>query len=1433
MAQPLLVTVRLSGDATTDLLVDTMATARVGAIAARLADALELEQVPNATIAVSKQQEVLDPNLTLEEAPIRSGDLIEVVSADQARGRRSAPAAILEVVDGPLRGLNVPVSTGQWILGRSSKTDIVLREESISARHMRVTIADEIVVEDLGSTNGSRINDGELVTVPTVVSYDDKVMVGATGFRFRPAARGRGGSEPFIRSPRMVPAIDPVEFKVRAPPQSPAKRRIPILTSLVPVAAAVIGSLVSGNWANMGFALLGPAFYALGRFVESRWLGKATFRDQARTWREMLQTVTENVDHAQSAELKRMETLYPRVDVLTSKAAFRDPILWSRTPAHDDFLSLRVGTGDVASIHTITIDEQQADPSLLVEATEAMHQRAKLHSAPILLPVDELGVVGLTGRNPMEDANEQHSSPQLRTAQWLILQAALLHSPSDLEIAALLPTDEFERWEWLKWLPHTRVDSSLRIATGDKSLELLAAVSTTVRDRLNASKGANSDEPIPRLLLVVADEENVSRPRIASVLTHGPSVGVHTLWVGTARSNLPDGCRAIVEHTGDGFGSLELIESGTSIESIIPEGIGSPGAEVVARDIAALEDASAAEAGFYLPGIVRLHEVIGGESILDDADLALAGWSQSQALGAPVGIAEDGPFQLDLRFDGPHGLVAGTTGAGKSEFLQSLVASLAVKHPPSRINFLLVDYKGGAAFREAAELPHTVGFVTDLDEHLVQRALTALGAELARREDLLNKARAKDLSAMEAAQHPDTPPSLLIVVDEFAALAGEVPEFVDGIVDIAQRGRSLGLHLLLATQRPAGVVTSYIRANTNLRIALRVASREESVDVIDQGDAADIPRSIPGRALARIGPNELIPFQSVFVGARASVQERKDVPVGVARFRVSGIEPLVIPEADPSGESGPTDLMRIVAMLKSAHLKSGSPDPMRPWLPPLGLTYSLETLGLSESGSRLLIGLGDLPERQAQEPAVLDLTAGHVLVLGASRSGKTLILRSVAAALEMQESEPVWVYGLDSAGGALQVVEQLPSVGGIVQSDDRERVTRLLRTLRTIIDDRRKEMGATGAQDLAELRRLTSRAHPRVAVLLDGMHDFVSDYESLERGMWVDELASLMADGLATGVHFVVATDRRPGISTRFSGQLPQLLCLRLANDDDYLTLGLPRGSLTADSPPGRGFLNGMELQIAILGGLDSGEAQTQAFEDLARAATGSTASDPPNIGVLPDRLGLSAIRADADLPIIGIRDSDLGPARLEVSAGLLGIFGRRASGRTTALLAVADALRRWDSRFRTLLLTREQPPNPVFGSWTRTATETEEVAQLVVELADRADETTRFAVFLDDYTDYLDTPLDSAMAKLIPVTRESPVLVVISGDVDTVRSAFGSDVLKQVKRSRSGLLLMPDSMDGDTLGASLPRTDKQFIPGRGYAVSPRSLELIQVAVSE
>ncbi|MGH3261941.1 MAG: FtsK/SpoIIIE domain-containing protein, partial [Trebonia sp.] len=449
----------------------------------------------------------------------------------------------------------------------------------------------------------------------------------------------------------------------------------------------------------------------------------------------------------------------------------------------------------------------------------------------------------------------------------------------------------------------------------------------------------------------------------------------------------------------------------------------------LARSIAPIRDVSTDDDTDAIPGAARLLDLLAldasgtdlGGTDLGGTDMARAITARWRAGGrstvAVVGVSYDGPLGIDISKDGPHGLIAGTTGSGKSELLQTLVASLAVANRPDELTFVLVDYKGGSAFADCARLPHTVGMVTDLSPHLVERALTSLSAELTRREHLLATAGAKDIEdyqhALETAP-PDgvlTPlPRLVIVIDEFASLVRDLPDFVTGLVNIAQRGRSLGIHLLLATQRPSGVVSADIRANTNLRIALRVTDKGESCDVIDTPEAASIAKATPGRAYVRLGHASLVPFQAGRVGGPLPCGSLPSPGATAGGVAAPWIAPLswadlgrpepVPPTPTGSADGEVTDLKVLVEQIRLAAAALDIPARPSPWMAPLPTAMQLSALwpvgtaqladnpaigglGAHEPGwrqtaawDRTLVpyGMADLPARQAQEIAGLTLT---------------------------------------------------------------------------------------------------------------------------------------------------------------------------------------------------------------------------------------------------------------------------------------------------------------------------------------------------------------------------------------------------------------------------------------------------------------------------
>ncbi len=370
--------------------------------------------------------------------------------------------------------------------------------------------------------------------------------------------------------------------------------------------------------------------------------------------------------------------------------------------------------------------------------------------------------------------------------------------------------------------------------------------------------------PLPAYVVIITPDAPVDRGRLIQLSERAAGSGVIPVWATSRVSDLPAACRTWVELPADGEASANFVRLGTVIAPLRVEALDAARFGVVARALARITDiGDVAEDAGDVPRTIPLLQLLGSD-MATSADAVIDRWTQNASIRATrsgagyqpklralVGQGAQGALHLDLRQQGPHALVGGTTGSGKSEFLQAWVLGMAAEYSPERVTFLFVDYKGGSAFADCVSLPHCVGLVTDLSPHLVRRALTSLRAELHHREHLFNRKKAKDLLELEKAADPDAPPALVLVIDEFAALAKEVPEFVDGVVDIAQRGRSLGIHLIMATQRPAGVIKDNLRANTNLRVALRMADETDSDDVIGSKEAALFDPGIPDAASQR------------------------------------------------------------------------------------------------------------------------------------------------------------------------------------------------------------------------------------------------------------------------------------------------------------------------------------------------------------------------------------------------------------------------------------------------------------------------------------------------------------------------------------------------------------------------------------------------------
>lgn len=584
----------------------------------------------------------------------------------------------------------------------------------------------------------------------------------------------------------------------------------------------------------------------------------------------------------------------PEINVLLSRAENRDPHLWERRPTDEDFLSLRIGIGTLPSSVTVSapypeLPDPRYKPVLDLEAAYRW-----VPAVPITVDL-RTGPVGIAGSLVLRDA----------LARALIAHLVVHHSPDEVHLLVVSSPKRVSDWEWTKWLPHTHVledDHHLPHLACDpaSAQEMFHRLLDELNERKNWLASRRSTDAVPNwpwMVLVVEDDEiDLHHPAIHMLLSEeGRQLNATGIFLAKELSQLPQGCAFVLEVSPPNIVNVQRVGIASHSLSGTADLVDPAWSEKLARALAPLRVFSPEKAG-ALPTHIRLLEVLGIQDI--QRYDAVAAWNQrspDHLLKAVLGIRRGGqPLVLDLSHTGhgPHGLVAGTTGSGKSEMLQTLVISLALRHHPYDMGFVLVDFKGGGAFSPLISLPHVLGLVTNISGNLAERALVALEAEIKRREHLFNQfhvndiARYQELYWQQQGQGMEPLPRVVIIVDEFAELVTDYPEFMDGLVRVARVGRSLGIHLILATQSPRGKVSQQIWANSRFRICLRVEDAAESQDMLHRPDAAYLPR-IPGRGYLQVGDNEVFElFQVARVASTYRAAGDTDTLLGIPSERI-------------------------------------------------------------------------------------------------------------------------------------------------------------------------------------------------------------------------------------------------------------------------------------------------------------------------------------------------------------------------------------------------------------------------------------------------------------------------------------------------------------------------------------------------------------------
>ncbi|WP_417509072.1 FtsK/SpoIIIE domain-containing protein [Microbacterium sp.] len=1487
---------RPSGDPV-DIAVVADSTATTGDVARHIAAADPARSIfvdPNddLTLAVApptgEHLELLQPDIPIGEAPIGSGFAAAVrpVKRDQGQSAEDRKVvAFLRAIDGPLKGQVFPVAQGYSFIGRVGPNDVVLPDAMVSKKHARLEVSTSLELVDLNSTNGVYV-DGEQVQ-RVRLEPGQQFVIGASTlvvaladdydpFEDHPVLE-RGGGLRFNRSPRVEDRYPGIQHTPPRMPTETLMRLFPWTMLVAPIIMALSIYLITERPRALLLIIMTPLM-ALGNFINQRVQMKNKRNHELQLFERQFEHLEEVFFHEKPREESARNKEVPPVVEVFDHAMRLGPMLWTRRPEHWNFLALRLGVSTAVSRNAIRESESLDGLPEYIERVERLKERYRLvHEVPVLETLPASGSIGVAGPDAVAaDA-----------VRGLAVQVFGLHAPNDVVAVAFADSDWVEELEWLKWLPHTSSETSpfkdlpladsaptanallnqledyvMRLVKGPAHRGPFKETWNPMLYGTDVHRAAEETDVKTRIsvIIMVTNDAPVDRARLTQILELGAEVGVHAIFVSPTVESLPAACRSYLDVTaGLDDVTVGLVRSGEQYTHTRVEGVSNAYMDMLAKRLASVTDVSTViHDESDIPSSVAFLSLV-GEEVASDPQAVIDRWRQNNTiidrsaterprlrkagnLRAIVGQGASDAMTLDLRAQGPHALVGGTTGAGKSEFLQAWVLGIASAHSADRVTFLFVDYKGGSAFADCVELPHCVGLVTDLSPHLVRRALTSLRAELHYREHLFNRKKVKDLLELEKRQDPETPPALVLVIDEFAALAGEVPEFVDGVVDVAQRGRSLGIHLIMATQRPAGVIKDNLRANTNLRVALRMADESDSRDVVDDVVAASFPPSLPGRAIAKTGPGPLTPFQSAYAGGwtnTADAVAAAEVKVAELRFgSVHEWEPDRPAESDShDADLGPNDQKRVVKSIIAAHRQAALVAPRRPWLDDLAEMIDLGEMPLEGDG-RIALGVADLPERQQQNPIhFVPDRDGSLLALGTSGAGKSTVLKSIATAAGMRpDLGAVQVYGLDFASGALGVLEKLPHVGSIIDGEDSERIQRLLRMLGRELDTRSERFAAAHASNLAEYRELVDSSTPRIFLLIDNFPEFKKDWEiSANRAPFYREFMRILGEGRPLGVHAVITADRGGAVPTGVSSNISRRIVLRLSDVNQYTLVGAPKDVLTDQSGPGRAIVDKSEVQLAVPGGTSNTSEQAKWLDKLAADLRAKGAEEAPSIGSLPLHADIRDLPSSVGhQPVFGIADDTLEPRGFD-PAGSFIITGPPASGKTNAMKSLIIAMERFDPEVKLFHFGTRRSELADFRPWVRSAIKADDEKELAAELTDIvADESIPFRILIvcEDMPHLADGAADRPMRALLKAVNDSDHMLI--GDADVSRAGGGSGVMGEWKAARQGIALKPDAYDGDSLFkvpfGRVKRAD--FPDGRGMFVQAGRASLVQMPVA-
>ena len=1060
----------------------------------------------------------------------------------------------------------------------------------------------------------------------------------------------------YHRSPRIIYRGSEDKILINPPGQEPVKPSDELLKLIIPplmmIGVTILITLIQPRGiyilATVGMSITTMIFSIRG-FFKNRKKYKADKKERIDLYHLYLKDKAMELTRLEREQKEGMNYHFPTVLELTDLVESYNHRIYEKTPLHFDFLYYRLGLGKLPTSYELNYGqrERSGKKDALEEEGYALYSRhKKIPDMPIPANLSH-GPVGYIGPRNLV----------LEQLQLLVMQIATFHSYHDVQFITILPEEEKEQWSWMRWLPHAKLQE-LNVRgfvynqrTRDQVLNSLNQILKLRRSQKEETSHKESTLFHPHYVVLVTDEKLILDHVIMEFFTEDPTdLGCSLVFVEDVMSSLSENIQTVINIKDRNTGQL-VMEEGVLKETDFrldhfPVDYDK---ERIARTLAPLNHLQNLKSS--IPDSVTFMEMYGAETF---EDLQVSSrWEKNapyKSLAVPIGLRGQGDLvQLNLheKAHGPHGLIAGTTGSGKSETIQSYILSLAVNFHPHDVAFLLIDYKGGGMANLFKNLPHLLGTITNLDGAQSMRALASINAEIHRRERLFREFEVNHINQYQKkfknGEAKEPLPHLFLISDEFAELKANQPDFIKELVSIARVGRSLGVHLILATQKPSGVVDDQIWSNSRFKIALKVADRSDSNEMLHTPDAAEITQT--GRAYLQVGNNEVYElFQSAWSGA--DYQPDKD-DMGIEDHTIYLINELgqyEILNEDLSGledadeiKEVPTELDAIVHNIQLMCEEQQIPPVPQPWLPPLKERITLEELEEvqptvaweQEKPLSVLLGMADIPQAQKQEAVSINLAKdGHVLLYGSPGTGKTTFLQSAGMDLARKFSpKDLTMYLMDFGTNGLAPLSKLPQVADTMLLDQTEKISKFVRIMEKELNRRKKLLSDYGVGTLELYRQASGQKEPAIVILLDS-------YEAIKEEAYEAELFKLLVrisrEGLSIGVHLLMTAGRQTNLRAQLYSNFKHQLSLPQNEASEVrVIVGATPLAMTMEDIKGRALMKREEVDVIQLALPVSGANDTQVLNNLRQVVASLqeawTGKRPSAIPMVPEELTMDA----------------------------------------------------------------------------------------------------------------------------------------------------------------------------------------------------------------